>query len=59
MTTGQSYAQRTPLTPHNSFRYKPFMANGTKFFSIWELVYHANCLAGRLRTLIASLRMYG
>ena len=31
--------QRTPLTPHNSFRYKPFMANGTKFFSIWELVY--------------------
>ena len=31
--------QRTPLTPHNSFRYKHFMANGTNFFSIWELVY--------------------
>ena len=31
--------QRTPLTPHNSFRYKPFMANGTNFFIVWELVY--------------------
>ena len=29
----------TPPTPHNSVRYKPFMANGTKFFSIWEPVY--------------------
>ena len=25
--------QRTPLTPHNSLRYKPFMAIETKFFS--------------------------
>ena len=32
--------QRTPLTPHDSFRYEPFMTNETKFISIWELLHN-------------------